>query len=226
MAVSNEQRHLFAIYGASGCGRSVMPVAASMLASERRECDYEIVFVDDAPRATLVNGRRVLTYRDFLNEPALARHICIAIAGSDTRARLAARCERDGVESFKIVAANTIIMDDVIVGAGSILSPFVTIASNVRIGRYFHGNLYSYVEHDCVIGDFVTFGPGAKCNGNVRVEDHAYLGAGCVLRQGAVGKPLVIGRGAVVGMGAVVTKDVLAGEVVVGNPAKPQIKSD
>ena len=32
---------------------------------------------------------------------------------------------------------------------------------------------------------------------------------------------LMIGRGAVVGMGAVVTKSVPAGEVVVGNPAKP-----
>lgn len=49
-------------------------------------------------------------------------------------------------------------------------------------GRHFHANLYSYVEHDCVIGDFVTFAPGVKCNGNVVVEDYAY--AACLCTQG------------------------------------------
>ena len=103
----------------------------------------------------------------------------------------------------------------------AILSPFVTLTSNIRIGRNFHANIYSYVAHDCVIGDFVTFAPGVMCNGNIVIEDHAYIGTGAVIKQGVPDKPLVIGRGAVVGMGAVVTKSVPAGEVVVGNPAKP-----
>jgi acetyltransferase-like isoleucine patch superfamily enzyme len=59
-----------------------------------------------------------------------------------------------------------------------------------------------------------------KCNGNVVIEDHAYIGTGAVIKQGAPGAPLVISRGAVVGMGAVVTKSVPAGTTVVGNPAR------
>ena len=102
---------------------------------------------------------------------------------------------------------------------GAILCPFVTLTSNIQIGRHFHANLYSYVEHDCVIGDFVTFAPGVHCNGNVVIEDGAYIGAGAVIKQGLPGKPLVIGAGAVVGMGAVVTKSVPSGATVVGNPA-------
>jgi acetyltransferase-like isoleucine patch superfamily enzyme len=116
-------------------------------------------------------------------------------------------------------------MDDLQVAEGAILCPFVTLTSNIRIGRHFHANLYSYVEHDCVVGDFVTFAPAVKCNGNVRIEDYAYLGAGAVIRQGKPGQPLVIGRGAVVGMGAVVTKDVPPGATVVGNPAKLLLES-
>lgn len=104
--------------------------------------------------------------------------------------------------------------------------PFVTITSNIRIGRCFHGNMYSSVSHDCIIGDFVTFAPGVRCNGNIVIEDDAYIGAGAVLKQGIPGKPLVIGRGAVVGMGAVVTKSVPAGVTVVGNPARILEKRD
>ncbi|MEP6868613.1 MAG: DapH/DapD/GlmU-related protein, partial [Novosphingobium sp.] len=78
-----------------------------------------------------------------------------------------------------------------------------------------HCNLYSYVEHDCVIGDFVTFAPAVRCNGNVRIGDGAYIGSNAVIRQG-----ITIGEGAVVGMGAVVIRDVPTGATVVGNPAR------
>ena len=106
------------------------------------------------------------------------------------------------------------------IGEGTILSPFVTLTSNIQIGQYFQANLYSYVEHDCVIGDFVNFAPAVKCKGYIIIEDHAYIGAGAVIKQGAPENPLVIEVGTVIGMGAVVTKSVAPGDKVAGNPAK------
>ena len=111
-------------------------------------------------------------------------------------------------------------MDDVLIGDGAILSPFTCITSNVRIGKSFHANLYSYIAHDCVIGDYVTLAPGVKCNGNVIIEDHAYVGTGAIIRPGTKTKPLVIGSHSIIGMGAVVTKTVPSGKTVFGNPAK------
>ncbi len=213
-------RRLFAIYGASGCGRGVLPVAEQMLRGELGPDPYELVFIDDAAPSAVVNGRRVLRFEQFIEEPASSRAVCIAIADPRTRSRVAERCTASGLECFSVRAANTVILDEVQVAAGAILCPFVTITSNVRMGRHFHANLYSYIEHDCEIGDFVTFAPGVHCNGNIRIEDFAYLGSGCILRQGKPGSPLVIGRGAVVGMGAVVTRSVPAGVTVVGNPAR------
>lgn len=212
-----------AIFGASGCGRGVMPLARQHWAATGQP--HELVFVDDHPPAAECNGHRVLTYAEWLAQPASDRYINIAIANSAVRQRLVQRCLADGVEFFEVRAANVVQLDDVKLGEGAILCPFVTLTSNIRIGKHFHANLYSYVEHDCVIGDYVTFAPGVMCNGNVVVEDHAYIGAGAVIKQGQPGQPLVIGRGAVVGMGAVVTKSVPPGVAVVGNPAKPLIKS-
>lgn len=214
----------YAIFGVGGCGRGVMPLARQQLQLALNKGEAELVFVDDRPPASQVNGQRVLTYADWMAEPAGSRHVCIAIANSQIRQRLALQCAAEGMSFFEVRAANVVQLDDVKLGEGAVLSPFVTLTSNIRIGRLFHANVYSYVEHDCEIGDFVTFAPGVMCNGNVHIEDYAYIGAGAVIKQGSPSDPLVIGRGAVVGMGAVVTKNVPPGVTVVGSPARLLIK--
>lgn len=211
---------LYGVYGASGCGREIMPLAREQLRAAGR-AGVTLVFIDDALRGRTINGHRVLSYDEFVAAPAAQRSVAIAIADGVIRERLALRCIGDGITPWSVSAQNIVLMDDVEIGEGALLSPFVTLTSNVRVGRYFQANLYSYVTHDCVIGDFVTFAPGVKCNGNVVIEDHVYVGTGAMIRQGRPGRPLVIGRGAVVGMGAVVTKDVAAETTVVGSPAKP-----
>jgi sugar O-acyltransferase (sialic acid O-acetyltransferase NeuD family) len=211
-----------AIFGASGCGRGVMPLARQQWAESGHL--HQLVFVDDNPPAPECNGHRVLTYAEWMAQPADSRYISIAIANTAVRQKLVARCAAAGIHFFEVRAANVVQMDDVHLAEGAILCPFVTLTSNIRVGKHFHANLYSYVEHDCIIGDYVTFAPGVKCNGNVIVEDHVYIGAGAVIRQGKPDQPLVIGRRAVVGMGAVVTKSVPAGVTVVGNPAKLLVK--
>ena len=209
----------FAIFGASGCGRGVIPLAKQQL-EKAGTSDWDLVFLDDGVQAEEINGYRVMSYAKWINEPAESRHVCIAIANSTVRSRLAEQCIADKVSFFEVRASNVVELDEVVIGEGAVLCPFVTITSNIRIGKHFHANLNSYVEHDCVIGDFVTLAPGVHCNGNVHIEDHAYIGTGAILRQGKPGEPLVIGRGAVVGMGAVVTRNVEPGTTVIGNPAR------
>jgi sugar O-acyltransferase (sialic acid O-acetyltransferase NeuD family) len=210
---------LYAIYGASGCGRSLMPVARAQL--KRLGNPAEIVFIDDSLVAeTIINSHRAMNYAAFKAQPATQKKVLIAIANSHVREKIAQRLKMDGIQLWSIIADNVVLMDQIELAEGSALSPFVTIGSNVKIGKCFQANLYSYVEHDCVIGDFVTFAPGVKCNGNIHIHAHAYIGAGAMIKQGTPDQPLVIGRGAVVGMGAVVTKSVPAGVTVVGNPAR------
>nr|WP_186317639.1 DapH/DapD/GlmU-related protein [Curtobacterium sp. 9128] len=65
------------------------------------------------------------------------------------------------------------------------------------------------MEHD---PDSDTF---AATGGEVRIEDHAYIGSRATILPG-----VVVGVGAVVAAGAVVTKNVESGMIVGGVPAK------
>ena len=210
---------IYAMYAASGCGRSLMPVARQQL--QRDGLTAELYFIDDRfDQPTVWNGHPAVNYATFQQLQASSKHVVIAIANSRIREKIALQLQQDEIKMWSICADNVVLMDEVDLGEGSALSPFVTVTSNIRIGKCFHANLYSYVEHDCLIGDYVTFAPGVKCNGNIHIHDHAYIGAGAVIKQGTPNQPLVIGQGAVVGMGAVVTKSVPAGVTVVGNPAR------
>tara|TARA_R110001583_G_scaffold107898_1_gene256595 strand:- start:4196 stop:4852 length:657 start_codon:yes stop_codon:yes gene_type:complete len=207
---------IYGVFGASGFGREVLP----LLREQINQSNSQIFFVDDTPPSKVLNGIDVVTFEEFNSFPSLNKYLTIAIADSSVREKLFHRCEQAKIEIIDVVAKNTIKMDEVRIGKGYIISPFCTLTSNIKIGVGFQANIYSYVAHDCDIGDFVTFAPSVKCNGNVKIENHAYIGTGAVIKQGRTGRPLIIGEGAVVGMGAVVTKNVPAGDVVVGNPAK------
>jgi len=205
------------VYGASGFGKEVMPLVRQKFPTLKKE---QFVFIDDGQAGESLNGYSVLTYTDFIKNSATYKAVTIAIANSIVREKLVARLNEDGVQHLAVQAGNTVILDEVEIGEGSLLCPFTCLTSNIKIGKFFHANIYSYVAHDCVIGDYVTFAPGVKCNGNIHIEDHAYIGTGAVIKQGTPDKPLVIGKGAIVGMGAVVTKSVPAGVTVIGNPAR------
>ena len=211
----------YGIVGAGGYGREVMPLARSSLSGSLASGEVDLLFVVEGEITShMVNGCRVISLEDFkaLDAP---RYFNIAISNSKARSRIAQDCLKNGIKAFPIYATNTVILDENTIGEGAIFSPFTTVTSNAQIGKFFHANIYSYVAHDCVIGDYVTFAPGVKCNGNVFIEDYAYIGTGAEIKEGKTDRPLVIGRGAVIGMGAVVTRDVPANTTIVGNPAKP-----
>lgn len=198
-----------AIFGCGGFGREILRLAQELSARS----DAQPVFVADHPLGPVLN-HPVIT-PDQLGP---GDQLVIAIGSPDMRRAVAERLNR---KCLNLIAHSAIVGPDVTIRDGAILCDNTIITASARIGRHFHCNIYSYVAHDCVIGDYVTFAPRVSCNGNVHVEDGAYIGNGAVIKQGAPDNPIVIGAGAVVGMGAVVTKNVPAGATVIGNPAVP-----
>lgn len=213
----------FAILGAGSYGREVIPILRDQVRASGLE--GEVVFVDDHLSGNVVNGFSVVSTEDFINSPHKEKYFNVAISDSKIRQKAAEVMLCNGVEPITIRHPNTVVYDTVQMHNSAILSPFVTVTANAVIGEFFHANIYSYVAHDCVIGNYVTFAPGVKCNGNVIIEDHVYVGSGAVIKQGTPRRPVVIETGAVIGMGAVVTKSVKSGITVFGNPARELTKA-
>lgn len=214
---------LYGILGAGGFAREVMPLVQQQVAKEHGSGTYKCAFVleDDYPiTEKYINGVEVISLTEFLSTNCDQRYFNIAISKSEARERISKMIPASLAKPFSITAATHIALANNQVGEGGFFAHFTHITSNIKIGKFFHSNIGCIIGHDCIIGDYVTLGPDVKCNGWVRIEDHAYIGAGAIIKDGT-DKPIVIGKGAVVGMGAVVTKSVPPGVTVVGNPAKP-----
>jgi sugar O-acyltransferase (sialic acid O-acetyltransferase NeuD family) len=104
----------------------------------------------------------------------------------------------------------------VAIGHGSCIGPGCAVSGQVEIGAHAWLGSHAVIGHDCVLGAGVTVAPSATLAGGVTLGAQAYVGSGAVLRPG-----ITVGEGALIGMGAVVLRDVPAGVVIVGNPARP-----
>lgn len=219
----NTNKVVLGLYGAGGFAREVMPFAVDCLSEftqNNPNSTHRVFFLETNPIKKEINGIPLISEDDFFELECSERLFNIAIADSKIREELSNKCIRKGANPFWLRSPNSVVYENNEIGEGAIICTYSMITSNTKIGKFFHSNFYSYVAHDCIIGDFVTFAPRVQCNGNVHIHNHAYIGACSVIKQGTLDKPLIIGEGAVIGMGAVVTKDVPPYTTVVGNPAK------
>ena len=215
------ERIKFGLLGAGGFAREVMPFVRRSVAKTLLipESDIDAYFVETwQPKEPIVNGYSVLSLDEFIQLNG-KKYFNVAVGSGGDREAMVTKVGSNA-EPLTLLAPQATILDCNIIGAGSVFCSNTMVTSNANIGKFFQCNIYSYVAHDCVIGDFVTFAPGVRCNGRVHIDDYAYIGTNAIIREGTSEKPLRIGKGAVIGMGAVVTKDVPAGATVVGNPAR------
>ena len=210
---------IYGLVGCSGFGREVMPLLQANF--DKKDVSTQCVFVDSNLPKNSIKANVVMLEQDFLENNTQEKFFNVAIADFKVRKKVVEKYLSAGCKPRSIISETALMLDRNNIGDGAILCGFTHVTSDVKIGNYFHCNIYSYVAHDCIIGDYVTFAPQVCCNGNVHINDYAYIGTGAIIKQGTPEKPLVIGEGAIIGMGAVVTKDVAPYEVVVGNPAKP-----
>jgi acetyltransferase-like isoleucine patch superfamily enzyme len=126
-------KSIIGVYGMSGFGREVIPLVREQLGGGKAEATT-LVFIDDGKQAESANGHGILSYEEFLAFPAEQRVAAIAITDGGIRKKLSEKLRGDGVRPLAVRAANVVVMDEVEIGEGAILCPFVTLTSNIVIG--------------------------------------------------------------------------------------------
>ena len=204
------------IVGAGGHGREVL--WAHEAAAEAGEKSFRFMgFVDDAEPDLELLRRLDAAYlgpTSFLKD----RHCSylLGIGSGATRQRLDEELSPLELEAAEAIHPSVVMGRDVAWGPGLVACAYVSMTTNVRLGRHVHVNRNATVGHDCHIDNYVTIHPSATISGNVTLRDGVTVGAGATVIQG-----VTIGEGAIVGAGGVVVDDVAPGTTVVGVPAKP-----
>lgn len=195
------------VVGAGGHGKVV---ADALVASGRRVTG----FLDDAkPLGTLVLGLPVLGATDWLRgRSAMA---ALGVGDNAARERAATMCRTLGVQLVTVVHPRAVVATSARVDDGAVILALAVVNPDAVIGEGAIVNTAAVIEHDCFVAPFSHVSPNASVAGGCHVGRRAHLGVGAAML------PLTrVGDDTIVGGGALVARDLPAGIVASGVPAR------
>ena len=208
------------IFGAGGHAREVAQLVADINRAEPGRWNLLGFLADSGVQARHAKPlpARLLGDVEWLHDQPSVQAI-VAVGNPAGRRSVVERIERIRPDQrfATLVHPTAWIANGVELGPGSVVFAGVLINVDVRIGCHGSINLGCSISHDCLLGDYVSLGPGVRLAGGVCFEPGVEAGTGAVCRP-----EIQVGAGAVIGAGAVLVGNPPPGCMAVGVPARWQ----
>lgn len=145
------------------------------------------------------------------------RSAFVAIGDNAVRKERMGILARIGYRVINAISPKACISRYATLGVGIAAMPGAVVNAAATLGDGAIVNTNASVDHDCVIGSFAHVGPGASVAAQADIGEGVILGTGTCVIPG-----IGIGGWTVVGAGSVVVRNLPAGVIAFGTPAKPR----
>tara|TARA_Y100001970_G_C14142455_1_gene807940 strand:+ start:505 stop:1137 length:633 start_codon:yes stop_codon:yes gene_type:complete len=112
-------------------------------------------------------------------------HFITAIGDNNLRRKVVKKLEKKfkKINWFSFCAKNTVLSEKVKLGKGSVILPNCFIGVNVKIKNHCIINSSCSIDHDNILEDFSSCGPGVITGGNVCFKESSFVGLGSTVKN-------------------------------------------
>jgi sugar O-acyltransferase (sialic acid O-acetyltransferase NeuD family) len=202
------------IYGYGGFGKEIFDIA------KRTKKFDTIKFIDD--NSELANGRDIMTFDELMSSDQSSNgKFIIGIGDPFVRRKIINKLIVLNFDFANVICPTAIISPFSSIGKGVLVCSFCIIGPNSVINDHVVLNIQAIVGHDIQVGENCVLSSQVNIGGGSILGFDTYIGMASIVKEG-----LIVGNRSVLGMGSALYRNLDAGLLALGNPARSIRKID